>query len=324
MEEGDRVASRQVIAILQGVDKKQAELADAEQNLAVWQAKLAQVEAGDSKTAEMTAQKANIARLEAQASTETAERKAAVARAAAQLRNAQINYQRYQRLLQQQGAESISALDDREAFETAQAQRREAQAQLENTVSTLQKQLQQEQAMLDKLREVRPTDLRVAQAEVKRAIAQINRIKAELEDFYARAPVAGQILKINTRIGEQVNITEGIVELGRTDQMYAVAEVYETDVGKVRVGQRATVVSEHGGFDGELHGTVEQIGRQIKKQDVLESNPAADKDARVVEVKVRLAPEDSPKVAGLTNLQVRTTIDLNSLSNSNANFESKP
>ena len=38
----------------------------------------------------------------------------------------------------------------------------------------------------------------------------------------------------------------------------------------------------------------------------------ADKDARVVEVKVRLDPEDSEKVAGLTNLQVRVKIDLDS------------
>ena len=49
---------------------------------------------------------------------------------------------------------------------------------------------------------------------------------------------------------------------------------------------------------------------QIKKQDVLDADPAADKDARVVEVKVRIDPEDNDKVAGLTNLQVRITIAL--------------
>jgi HlyD family secretion protein len=49
---------------------------------------------------------------------------------------------------------------------------------------------------------------------------------------------------------------------------------------------------------------------QIKKQDVLEADPAADKDARVVEVKVKIDPEDNAKVAALTNLQVRITIDV--------------
>ncbi|MBD0304323.1 MAG: HlyD family efflux transporter periplasmic adaptor subunit, partial [Tolypothrix sp. T3-bin4] len=312
VEEGDRIQAGQVIAILQGLDKKQAELAEARQNLAVEQAKLTQIKAGEAKTAEIAAQEANIARLEAQLRTETDEKQATVASAESQLRNAEINYQRYQ-TLQQEGAESISNLDDRqEAFETARSRLNEAKAQLANTTSTLQKQIQTEKAMLQKLREVRPVDVQVLQAQVERAIAQINRIKTELDDFYVRAPIAGQVLKINTRVGEQVNTSQGIVELGRTNQMYAIAEVYETDVGKLRVGQRARVVSEHGGFAGEVHGTAEHIGLQIKKQDVLESDPAADKDARVVEVKVRIDPKDNTKVAGLTNLQVRISFDLNS------------
>lgn len=157
---------------------------------------------------------------------------------------------------------------------------------------------------------MRSTDLQVAQAEVKHAAIQVTKAQADLDDIYVRVPVAGQILKINPRIGEQVNTTQGIVELGRTNSMYAVAEAYETDVSKVQVGQRATLVSEHGGFAGKLHGTVEYISLQIKKQDVLEFDPAADKDARVVEVKVCLDPEDSRKVAIFTNFQVRIAIAL--------------
>lgn len=177
VEEGDRIKAGQVIAILQGTDKKQAELAEAKQNLAVQQAKLTQMKAGEAKAAEIAAQKARIAQLEAQLRTETAEKQAAIARTLAQLRNAQINYQRYQRL-QQQGAQSISALDERrEALQTAQARYNEAQAQLENTTSTLQEQIHTEKAMLEKLKEVRFVDVQVLQAEVERAIAQINRIK---------------------------------------------------------------------------------------------------------------------------------------------------
>ncbi len=311
VEEGDRVQNGQVIAILQGIDKKKAELTEAQKNLAVERAKLTQLQAGEAKQAEIAAQSANIARIQAQLRTETIEKKATIARTQSELRNAQTNYQRYQSL-HQEGAVKTSDLDDkREAFETATAKVNEAQAQLAYKVSTLEKQIQTEKAMLKKLREVRPVDVQVAQAEVERAIAQINKIKAELEDLYVRVPVAGQILKINTRVGEQVNTSQGIVELGRTNQMYAVAEVYETDVGKLKVGQKATIVSEHGGFKGSIQGTIDHIGLQIKKQDVLESDPAANKDARIVEVKVRIHPQDSPKIAGLTNLQVRITFDLN-------------
>lgn len=311
VEEGDYVKAGQVIAILHGMNKKQAALAEAEQNLAVWWAKLDQIKAGEAKAGEIAAQKATLARIEAQLRTETVEKKAAIARAEAELRNADINYQRYL-TLQQEGAESTSALDDkREKLEMTRAGLNEAKAQLENTVSTLQEQILQEKATLNKLMEVRPVDVRVAQAEVNYAQTQVAKAKADLEDIYVRVPVAGRILKINTRIGEQVNTSLGIVELGRTNQMYAIAEVYETDVGKVRLGQRATVVSENGGFVGKLQGTVDHVGLQIKKKNVLDSDPAAEKDARVVEVKVRLDPQDNKKVEGLTNLLVRVRIDLN-------------
>ena len=312
VEEGDRVTAKQLIATLQGLDQKQAELSEAKKNLAIYRAKLGQIKAGEAKQAEIAAQKAQISRLKAQLRTETIEREAEIADAQAELKNAEINYNRYQTLYQQ-GAVSQSDLDDRqELYERSQAQLERVQARLANTVSTLQEQLAQEQAMLNKLREVRPVDLAVAQAEVDYAIAQVTRIKSELEDYYVRVPIDGQILKINTLVGEQVDTSEGIVELGRTNQMYAIAEVYETDVGKVKVGQRASIISEHGGFTGEIQGTVDHISLQIKKQDVLESDPAAEKDARVVEVKVRLDPQDSAKVAALTNLQVRVKIDLDS------------
>ncbi|WP_019505461.1 ABC exporter membrane fusion protein [Pleurocapsa sp. PCC 7319] len=312
VDEGDHVMAKQLIATLQGLDQKQAELAEAKLNVEVYRAKLEQIKAGEAKSAEIAAQKANIARLKAQLRNESLERAAEIADAQAELKNAEINHSRYQTLYQD-GAVSRSALDDhQELFDRSQARLNQARARLDNTSSTLQEQIAQEKAMLNKLREVRPVDLAEAQAEVDYAIAQVQRIESELEDYYVRVPIDGQILKINTLVGEQVDTSQGIVELGRTNQMYAIAEVYETDVGKVRVGQRATVISEHGGFEGKLQGIIDHIGLQIKKQDVLESDPAADKDARVVEVKVRLDPEDSDKVAGLTNLQIRVKIDLDS------------
>ncbi|MCX8071595.1 MAG: hypothetical protein N3C12_03970 [Candidatus Binatia bacterium] len=52
---------------------------------------------------------------------------------------------------------------------------------------------------------------------------------------------------------------DGVLELGDTDGMYAVAEVYESDIGQVRVGQPAVVTSP--ALKDALSRTVEQIGR---------------------------------------------------------------
>jgi len=81
--------------------------------------------------------------------------------------------------------------------------------------------------------------------------------------------------------------------------------VYETDIGQVRLGQRAVVTSS--AFPEELQGTVQQIGLQVGQLDLLSTDPTAITDARVVEVKIRL--DDAGRVAGLTNLRVEVRID---------------
>lgn len=135
------------------------------------------------------------------------------------------------------------------------------------------------------------------------AAAARTRAEAALDRAVVRAPVAGRVLAIHARAGERVG-SDGIAELGRVDAMYAVAEVYETDVGRVRVGQRATITSA--AIAGELTGAVERIGMLVGKDDVLDVDPLADADTRVVEVEVRL--DDGARVAALTRLQVDVTI----------------
>ena len=311
VEEGDRVEKNQVIAILQGFENRQRDLEEAEKEVDLAQARLAQVRAGESKEAELAAQQANISRLKSQLRNETAERQAAIASAEAQSRQAQLTYERNQ-TLEQQGAVSTEAFDQtKEQLDMMQASLNERKAQLSNTQQTLQEEINQEKENLARLQEVRPVDVKVAEIELERAIITVEKVKADLEDTKVKVPISGQILRINTRVGEQVNTQQGIVELGQTDEMYAIAEVYETDVGKVRIGQSATISSEYGGFEGELKGTVEHLGLQVGAKQLSEGSqdPTQDENSRIVEVKIRIDPEDSQKVAGLTNMKVRVQID---------------
>jgi HlyD family secretion protein len=106
------------------------------------------------------------------------------------------------------------------------------------------------------------------------------------------------------REGEQVG-GDGLLELGRTGSMFAIAEVYEDDIGRVRAGQRARITSP--ALSAPLSGTVDWIHLKVAKQDALGTDPAARKDARVVEVEVRL--DDSAAAAALTNLQVEVEFE---------------
>lgn len=120
-----------------------------------------------------------------------------------------------------------------------------------------------------------------------------------------RSPIAGQILEIYAKPGEIVG-DKGIAELGQTSQMQVVTEVYQSDIGKIRKGQPVTITGES--FSGELQGTVREIGLQVSKQEVFSNQPGENLDQRVVKVRIRLNPEDSKRVDGLTNLQVQVAI----------------
>jgi HlyD family secretion protein len=293
---------------------------------------------------EPAAQAGKIESLNAQLAGEKPTQAATLRRLRSQLKNTEVDYNRFQQLyadraiettrldakrlevdtVRQQIAEAQSKYNQTVATlnqqiienkatqnritSNAQQQLAEAKANYDTSVATTNQQIAAAQATLAKIAEVRPVDVAGAQAELARAQATARQAQAELTEAYVRAPIAGEILKVHSRAGESPS-TNGIVEMGQTSQMVAVAEVYESDVRKLRVGQSATIKSESGAFTQNLKGTVKEIGLQIGKQDVLNTDPAADSDSRVVEVKIAIDPNDSKAVKGLTNSKVSVSID---------------
>lgn len=344
VEEGDRITSGQIIALLDNHRRANAALEVARQDVKMAQADLAIIKAGAKQgdinaqvanlqrfkaelEGEIVANEAEVARLQAQLSTERLEKQAATERLQAELRNATSEFKRYQQLAQQ-GVISASDLDSRRlTLDTAKTAVAEAQASYNRTRTTLQQQINQAQAIalqnkntlqqqisaaeatLDSVGEVRDVDVVKAQVEVDKAIASLRQAEEDLELTSVKAPSDGQIIKINAYPGEQVG-DEGIVEFAQTSKMMIVAEVYESDIGKVKVGQTASITSETGAFAKEITGEVSQIGLKIGKQDVLSTDPAADVDSRVVEVKIHLNPETSSRVSHLTNSKAIVKINL--------------
>ncbi len=342
VKEGDRVKVGQVIAIMDSSDRLQASLGETQQQVQVAKSRLEQVKAG-AKQGEIGARQATvnrlqvelegnvktlqatINRLEAELQGQQKSLQATVSRVAAEKRNAQADVQRYESLYKV-GAISSQEVDSRRlsaetstqqliesqatqtrTITTLEQQINEAKANRDKTLATLQQQINEAKATLNQTAEVRPTDIANAQAEVDSAQATVKKMKAELDQAYIRAPKTGQILKINTRAGETVS-SDGIVELGQTEQMYAVAEVYQSDINKVRSGQRVKIISDS--LSGELQGTVDWIGMQVQRQNLINSDPSSNIDGRVVEVHVRLNEASSTKAEKLTNLQVRAVIEL--------------
>ncbi|MDC0833223.1 ABC exporter membrane fusion protein [Geitlerinema sp. CS-897] len=309
VREGDRVRQGEIIAILDNFDRLQATLLEAETDVALARAELDRAEAGDAKQGQIAAQEARIEDLRVQFEGQVATQEATIARLEAELDNAKNEYERMLPLAGE-GAISTSTIENRRLdVVTLQEDIRGAKARLEEILESYPNQILEARSTLANLREVRPVDVNVARAKLEQALATVAKAEAELELAYVRSPLDGRVLKVHTFPGETID-TEGILELAQTQTMYAIAEVYETDITRIRVGQTAIVSNSM--FDEELRGTVEQIGAQIGKKDVLSSDPSLDVDARVVEVKIRLTPEDSQTVSNLINLQVEIKIEVDS------------
>ena len=307
VEVGDEIERGEVIAVLGSRDRYMAALSQSKEQVTVARANLDLVLAG-AKTGEIRAQEAAIARIEAERSNDIMAQEATVSRMKAEVDNARVEYQRYEQLYKD-GAISASERDSKYlTLKTTQEQLAEAQANLNRIKSAQQQQLAEAKATLNKIAEVRPVDIAVAEAEVRQAEAAVKTAQAELDRAYIKSPQAGTVIKILTRPGEVVSSDEGIARIGQTKEMYAVAEVYESDISKVKLGQAVTVTSS--AIDGKLTGTVAKIGLEIERQEVVNTDPTANIDARVVEVKVKLDEASSQKVAGLTNLQVKARIEL--------------
>jgi HlyD family secretion protein len=306
VQEGDPVTAGQVVAILDSRDRLQAALEQAQGQLQVAQATLTQIQAG-AKQGEIAAQQATIARLQAQIANEIAAQEATVARQQAQLHNAQADFQRFESLYQQ-GAISASERDQRYlAVESAQRNLEEAAAHLNRIRSTQDPQLNEARATLNRIAEVRPVDVQVAAADVNAKQAAIRQAEANLALAYVRAPIDGRVLKLHARPGEIVS-ADGILELAQTEQMQVVAEIYESDIGKIQPGQRVQVYSD--AMSSSLIGEVSRIGLQVLRQNVINADPSANVDARVVQVWIPLDAESSQRVSGLTNLQVTAEIQI--------------
>jgi HlyD family secretion protein len=376
VQEGSKIRAGQIIAVLDSVDRLQSTLIHERQQVAIAQAKLAQIKAG-AKPGEIVAQRATISRIQVQVKGEQntqqkaidrikaqwdgdkaaqleaiariraqwdgdrAAQSAAIGKFQVELANARSELNRYQQLAQK-GAISQSLLDSKklavasfgqqlreaEAIRTrientSSKQLREAQIVLARIQNTNRQQLQEAdatlakvqgtgkgqiieaQANLTRIAEVRPIDIQAAQAEVQSAIATQNRAQTDLERAYIRTPTAGEILKINTRMGEKVT-DKGIVDLAQTAATIVVAEIYQTDIDRVKIGQKATITSQ--AFSGGLNGVVDRIGLQVNRQNVFSDRPGENLDRRVIEVKIKLDSNDSKRVSGLTNLQVQAAI----------------
>lgn len=149
-------------------------------------------------------------------------------------------------------------------------------------------------------------DVIVAERNLDAAQANLLRARGDLSRAEVVAPIAGTVLDINARPGERPP-ADGIMLMGDTAQMMAEVEVYQDRISQVRPGQPAELASV--ALAGTLQGLVESVGLTVGRQGLIGDDTAANTDARVVKVLIRLDQPSSAVASRFTNLEVIARID---------------
>lgn len=140
-------------------------------------------------------------------------------------------------------------------------------------------------------------------ADIAGAEAEVTRARKQLMSAEIRAPLDGTLIKIYSWPGMK-ETSDGLALIGRTGQMQVWAQVFQSDVPRLRVGQRATIRPETGNFTGIIRGELESIVGLVSARDLFATNANNDVNARVVLVKLNLDPDDRKRVERLSGMNV--------------------
>jgi HlyD family secretion protein len=270
--EGDAVEAGQIVAELDNVARLDAELESARANVALKQVAVARTRAESAETRDR--------------------RRLALARAEAELEVRRIDFERFRKLGDSNFASAQLVEQKRLDAILAERTREEMQAQLRRS---------------EALHEGTQIDIAQAQRELAVAQAALVVAQAQRADADVRSPLQGRVLQTLVRAGERVG-NDGIVEIGATQRMSAIVEIYETEIARVQVGRSAQVRAPVLGPE-PLEGTVARVGIAVRRQSVVNADPSANTDSRVVQVQILFDEATSRRAAAFTRLQVRAAID---------------
>jgi HlyD family secretion protein len=137
----------------------------------------------------------------------------------------------------------------------------------------------------------REEDHSLAQADLQLAQAQLQEAQARYEKTFIRSPIEGTVLRKHHRSGESVSnsstVPDPVVTVGNQKVQHVRVDVDETDVSKVRVGQRAYVTADAYGKK-QFWGRVVRVGQLLGPKNVRTGEPTEKVDTKILETLVEL------------------------------------
>ena len=257
VEEGDTVHRGQVLAELENADYR-AEVESAKASVAAKEAALRKVINGARRQ-------------------ERDEAWSSVDEAKAVMENAQSELHRRQELF-------AAGVVSREELDRYGREADVAKAKYEAAV--------QQHSLVDD--HAREEDRALAEADLQLAKSQLEEAQARYEKAFIRSPIDGSVLRKHHRMGESVSnsstVPDPVLTIGDRKTLRVRVDVDETDVGKVRIGQKAYVTADAFGKQ-KFWGRVVRVGQQLGPKNVRTDEPTEKVDTKILETLVELDPD---------------------------------
>ncbi len=123
----------------------------------------------------------------------------------------------------------------------------------------------------------RQEDLESARAAVARSVAELHYYQALLAEFTIKSPIDGMVSVRFRDPGESVAVGTPLLKIFNPESLRIRAELEETEMGKVIVGQLAEVTCD--AFPGQVfHGRVSQVFSDVRKKSQKSFDPMASFD----------------------------------------------
>jgi HlyD family secretion protein len=139
----------------------------------------------------------------------------------------------------------------------------------------------------------REEDRALGAAELDLAQANLKEARARYEKTLIRSPIDGTVLRKHHRTGENVSnsatVPDPIFTVGDKSVLHVRVEVDETDVSRVRLGQRAYVTADAFGAR-KFWGRLIRVGQQLGRKNIRTDEPTEHVDAKILETLLELEP----------------------------------
>jgi multidrug resistance efflux pump len=142
-------------------------------------------------------------------------------------------------------------------------------------------------------------DIKIARADVAQAQSQIARIQADLDRLTVMAPISGEVLQKNVRVGEYAQagpLAAPLILLGAVNELHVRADVDEQDAWRVRAGAPA-VASVRGNSERKFPLHFVRFEPYVIPKKNLTGDSAERVDTRVLQV-IYALDRNAPVYAG--------------------------